>query len=100
MLKIRLARMWRKKLPFYQVVLTEHTKKPQAWFKEKLWWFNPLKHESSIDADAVKLWISKWANPSPRVAKLLFSQTKDDFFKKFYEEWVIERKTRNPEKYD
>ena len=99
MLKIRLARAWRRKLPFYQVVLTEHTKKPQGGFKEKLGRFNPLKHEMELDIEAIKSRIGKGAKPSERVAKLAFSQTKDEMFKKYYEEKNITRAVRNPDKH-
>ena len=84
MLKIRLARHGRKKLPFYRIVLTEHTKPAKAWYKLVLGWFNPLSHTMRADVSAIKEWISKWAQPTERVAKLLFADTKDDFFKKYF----------------
>jgi ribosomal protein S16 len=43
-----------------------------------------------VNLDEVKLWISKGAQPSERVAKLLYKSTNDAMFKKFYKE--IERK--------
>ncbi|HRU49970.1 MAG TPA: 30S ribosomal protein S16 [Candidatus Absconditabacterales bacterium] len=84
MLKIRLARHGRKKLPFYRIVLTEHTKPAQAGYKLVLGWFNPLSHTMEADIPAIKEWISKGAQPTERVAKLLFADTKDDFFKKYF----------------
>ena len=84
MLKIRLARHGRKKAPFYRIVLTEHTKPAQSGYQTVLWWFNPLAHTMSAKIDEIKLWISKGAQPSERVAKLLFADTKDEFFKKFF----------------
>ena len=86
MLKIRLARGWRKGLPFYRIVLTEHTKPAQSGYKLVLWRFNPLSHTMDVNLDEVKLWISKGAQPSERVAKLLYADTKDDFFKKYFQE--------------
>ena len=59
MLKIRLARGGKHKAPFYRVVLTEHTKPVKSGYKLVLGWFDPLKHTSKIDADAVKEWIAK-----------------------------------------
>ena len=85
-MKIRLARGWRKGLPFYRIVLTEHTKPAQSGYKLVLWRFNPLSHTMDVNLDEVKLWISKGAQPSERVAKLLYADTKDDFFKKYFQE--------------
>ena len=38
------------------------------------------------DLDEIKLWLSKWAQLSERVAKLLYANTKDDMFKKYFTE--------------
>jgi small subunit ribosomal protein S16 len=86
MLKIRLARHGRKKAPFYRIVLTEHTKPSQHGYKTVLGRFNPLAHTMEAKVDEIKDWISKGAQPSERVAKLLFAHTKDDLFKKFFVE--------------
>ena len=90
MLAIRLSRQGRSKRPFYRVVLTEHTKPAQCGHLEVLGSYDPLKHVLDVNVDAIKSWIEKWAKPSERVAKLLFKQTNDNMFKKFYKE--IERK--------
>ena len=86
MLKIRLARHGRKNLPFYRIVLTEHTRPAQSGYKLVLWWFNPTAHEIDVNLDEVKIWLSKWAQLSERVAKLLYAKTKDDMFKKYFTE--------------
>ena len=86
MLKIRLARHGRKKAPFYRIVLTEHTKPAQSGYQTVLGWFNPLAHTMEAKIDEIKSWIAKGAKPSERVAKLLFADTKDEFFKKFFVE--------------
>lgn len=99
MLTIRLARGGRKKRAFFRVVLTEHTKPAQSWFKEILWWFDPFLHSSEIQVDKVKERISKWAKPSPRVAKILFNNTKDTMFEKYFVTKNLERKTKNPDKF-
>lgn len=83
MLTIRLARWGRKHLPFFRVVLTDHKKPAQSGYKEVLWWFNPLKHETSLDIAKIKEYIANWVQLSSRVAKLAFNQTKDETFKKF-----------------
>ena len=86
MLKIRLARHGRKGLPFYRIVLTEHTRPAQSGYKLVLWRYNPISHEMDVNLDEVKLWISKGAQLSERVAKLLYAQTKDEMFKKYFQE--------------
>jgi len=86
MLKIRLARHGRKNLPFYRIVLTEHTRPAQSGYKLVLWWYNPIAHEMDVNLDEVKIWLSKWAQLSERVAKLLYANTKDDMFKKYFSE--------------
>jgi len=86
MLKIRLARHGRKNLPFYRIVLTEHTRPAQSGYKLVLWWFNPIAHEMDVNLDEIKIWLSKWAQLSERVAKLLYAKTKDDMFKKYFTE--------------
>lgn len=86
MLKIRLARHGRKKAPFYRIVLTEHTKPCQNGYKTVLGRFNPLAHTMEAKVDEIKNWISQGAQPSERVAKLLFAHTKDELFKKFFVE--------------
>ena len=98
MLKIRLARHGRTNLPFYRIVLTEHTKSAQTWYKLVLWWFNPISHEMDVNIDEVKSWISKWAQPSERVAKLLFANTKDQMFKKYFQERISKKSLEKHDK--
>ena len=95
MLKIRLARGGRRKAPFFRVVLTEHTKPVQSGYKEVLGWFNPLKHTTELDIDAIKEWIGKGAQPSNRVAKLCLKHSQDEFFKKYIQESDRVRKVKN-----
>ena len=86
MLKIRLARHGRKNLPFYRIVLTEHTRPAQSGYKLVLWRYNPIAHDMDVNLDEVKIWLSKWAQLSERVAKLLYAKTKDEMFKKYFTE--------------
>jgi ribosomal protein S16 len=60
--------------------------------------FDPLKHEFIADTSAIKELIAQGAQPSERVAKLLFKSTNDPFYKTFYKE--VERKgvTKNEKK--
>ena len=48
MLKIRLSRAWKKNMPFFRVVLTEHTAAAKHWYKEVLGFYNPLTQEFHI----------------------------------------------------
>ena len=83
MLRIRLARGWKHKSPFYRIVLTEHSKPVKSGYAEVLWWFDPLHHKVELDTAKAKAWIEKWAQPSNRVAKLAYNFSKDEFFKKY-----------------
>ena len=100
MLTIRLARHWRKKRAFYRIVLTEHTKPIQSWYKLILWWFDPYSKQSKINLDAAKSWITKWAKPSPRVAKIIHKETDDESFAVYYTKKNIDRKVKNPDKFE
>lgn len=71
MLKVRLARAWKKNSPFFRVVLTEHTAPSKSWYKEVLWFYNPLSKEFKLnDLDKIKKYIGNWAQLSDRVVKL------------------------------
>ena len=95
MLRIRLARHGRRKRPVFRIVLTEHTKPVKSWYKEVLWVYDPILHKLEVNVEKIKEWISKWAQPSERVAKLLFKQTNDELFKKYFK--IVER-NRKPKK--
>lgn len=97
MLKIRLARGWRTKSPFFRIVLTEHTKSCKSWYQAVLGWYNPLRHETDMNVDLIKEWIGKGAQPSNRVAKIALWFSKDTFFEKYIVKNDRVRKTRNPE---
>jgi small subunit ribosomal protein S16 len=98
MLVIRLSRHGRKNLAVYRVVLSEHTKPVKYGYKEVLWSYDPIQHELKVDVESIVSWIKKWAQPSERVAKLLFNQTKDEFFNKFIEQrerkWVTKKEEK------
>jgi len=72
MLKIRLARAWKKNSPFFRIVLTEHTAPAKSGYKEVLGFFNPISKEFKLNnIDMIKKYISHWAQFSPRVEKLV-----------------------------
>ena len=98
MLSIRLSRHGRTKLPFYRVVLTEHTKPAKSGYQAVLWRFDPMKHTLEVDVATIKDWIAKGAQLSERVAKLLYAHTKDALFQKFFVERTRVGKTKKEEK--
>ena len=72
MLKIRLARAGKRNMPFFRVVVTEHTKAAKHGYKEVLGLYNPISKEFNLkDLDKVKKYISHGAQFSPRVEKLI-----------------------------
>ncbi len=72
MLKIRLSRAGKRNMPFFKIVLTEHTKAAKHGYKKVLGFFNPISKEFKIkDVEEVKKYISNWAQFSPRMKKLL-----------------------------
>jgi small subunit ribosomal protein S16 len=75
MVTIRLSRGGAKKRPFYHVVVTDSRTPRDGRYIERLGFFNPLaaKHEETlrVDAERVKYWVSKGAQPSDRVQYLL-----------------------------
>ena len=95
MLIIRLSRHWRTKKPFYRVVLTEHSKPAKSWYQSVLWFYDPLNHKLEVKVDEIKSYILNWSQVSSRLAKMLFNQTKDSVFSKFF---VHNTKNRKPKK--
>ena len=75
MVTIRLSRGGAKKRPFYHVVVTDRRSPRDGRYIERLGFFNPLavSHEETlrVDAERVKYWVSKGAQPSDRVQYLL-----------------------------
>lgn len=72
MLKIRLSRAGKKNMPFFRVVLTEHTAAAKHWYKEVLGFYNPLTKEFKIkDTEKVKSYLLNGVQFSPRVEKLI-----------------------------
>lgn len=96
---IRLARVGRRNLASFRVVLTEHTKPVKAGYSEVLGQFNPIQHKFTINADRVKELIAKGSQMSERVAKLMYKETGDATYKKFFTERTSTSKTKNPDKY-
>lgn len=100
MLTIRLARVGRRNLAMFRVVLTEHSKPSKCGYKEVLGSYNPLSHTLSVDFDAIKKYVAQGASLSERVAKLVYKETNDENYKKFFITRQSVSKTKNPDKYN
>ena len=71
MVKIRLMRMGRKKIPFYRIVVIDSKKARDAEYIEKVGHYDPQKKELRLNRDRIEYWISKGAQPTNTVAKLM-----------------------------
>lgn len=76
MLMIRLSRIGKKKKPFYRVVVIEKTRPRDGRIKEAVGTYDPLKKpaEIKLDADRVKYWIGRGAQPSDTVRSFIRAQ--------------------------
>jgi small subunit ribosomal protein S16 len=75
-LTIRLARIGKKKKPFYRVVVIERTKPRNGRFVENVGTYDPLKKpaELKLNADRIKHWLGLGAQPSDTVRSFLRRQ--------------------------
>jgi small subunit ribosomal protein S16 len=74
--RIRLARIGSKKNPIYRVVVADARSPRDGRFIEIVGRYNPQTDPSTIDLDAEKIrdWISKGAQPSESVRRLMKTQ--------------------------
>ncbi len=75
-LKIRLSRGGAKKRPFYRIVVADSRMPRDGRFVERLGTFDPLKPKDAadrvvLDVEKAKDWMTKGAQPSDRVLRLL-----------------------------
>jgi small subunit ribosomal protein S16 len=75
-LTIRLARIGKKKKPFYRVVVIERTRPRDGRVKEAVGTYDPLKKpaEIKLDAERIKYWLGQGAQPSDTVRSFLKGQ--------------------------
>ncbi len=71
--KIRLARHGSKKAPFYRIVVADARSPRDGAFIDRVGTYDPRKSPSDIQVnnDKAKEWISKGAQPTDQVRKLL-----------------------------
>jgi small subunit ribosomal protein S16 len=76
LLKIRLARVGKKKQPTYRVVIADARAPRDGKYVEIVGSYNPRTEPDTfvIDEDKVKDWLSKGAQPTMRMRKLLARQ--------------------------
>ncbi|PYB74153.1 MULTISPECIES: 30S ribosomal protein S16 [Rhizobium] len=75
-LKIRLARGGSKKRPYYQIVVADARSPRDGRFLEKVGSWNPMLGKDNekrveLNADLIKEWIAKGAQPTDRVLRFL-----------------------------
>jgi small subunit ribosomal protein S16 len=73
LLRIRLRRTGKKKKPSYRIVVADSRSPRDGAFVEILGIYDPLTEPATVTVDAAKVrdWISKGAQPSESVEKLL-----------------------------
>ncbi|MBZ5539094.1 MAG: 30S ribosomal protein S16 [Acidobacteriia bacterium] len=73
MLTIRLARIGKKKKPFYRVVVIERTRSRDGRTVDAVGTYDPLKKpaEIKLDAERIKYWLGHGAQPSDTVRSFL-----------------------------
>ncbi len=71
--KIRLKRMGQKKAPFYRIVVADARVPRDGKAIAEIGTYDPTKDPSiiKVDAEAAKEWISKGAQPTDTVSRLL-----------------------------
>ena len=75
MVRIRLARHGSKKNPFYHITVADQRRSRDGRFIERVGYFNPVAkgnaQEYRIEMDRVDYWLSKGAQPTDMVKKLV-----------------------------
>ncbi|MGI2335191.1 MAG: 30S ribosomal protein S16 [Dehalogenimonas sp.] len=73
MLKIKLRRMGAPKKPSYRIVISDSRSARNGAFLETIGHYDPMTNPEtvSIEADKAKAWISKGAQPTDTVNRLL-----------------------------
>ena len=76
MLTIRLARIGKKKKPFYRVVVIESSKPRDGRVVELVGTYDPLKKpaEIKLNAERIKHWLGVGAQPSDTVRSFIHQQ--------------------------
>ncbi|HNW20165.1 MAG TPA: 30S ribosomal protein S16 [bacterium] len=73
MLKIKLARIGKKKAPFYRFIISEVGRDPYGRILENLGSYNPKSKELQAKAERINYWLSQGAQMTTTVNNLLVS---------------------------
>jgi small subunit ribosomal protein S16 len=78
LLAIRLMRMGAKKRPSYRIVVKEKLSKRDGAYLENLGTYNPTQQpaEIKLNAERVQYWLSKGAQPTETVSRLIKANAK------------------------
>jgi len=73
LVRIRLARMGARKRPYYRVVVADQKARRDGPFIEVIGSYDPMKEPSEVkvDMDKARSWLTKGAQPTDTVRKLL-----------------------------
>ena len=73
MVKIRLQRQGKKKVPFYQIVVADSRSPRDGKIIEQIGTYDPMTEPSTIvlDNEKVEKWIKNGAKPTPTVKELI-----------------------------
>ena len=73
MVKIRLQRKWKKKAPFYHIVVADSRSPRDGKIIEKIGTYDPMTEPGTINLDKAKVeqWIKNGAKPTPTVKALI-----------------------------
>lgn len=81
MVVIRLSRGGAKKRPFYHIVVADRRRARDGRCIERIGYYNPIPRGKDVglhlDHERALYWISKGAQPSERVQKLIKTQEKN-----------------------
>ena len=71
--KMRLKRMGQKKAPFYRIIVADSRSPRDGRFIEEIGYYDPTKDPAviKVNEELAKKWLSKGAQPTETVGKLL-----------------------------
>jgi small subunit ribosomal protein S16 len=71
MVRILMTKIGRKKVPIYRIVVTDSRKARDGNYIEKVGHYDPRSKKLTLNRDRIEYWISKGAQPTNTVAKLI-----------------------------
>lgn len=71
MLKLRLKRTGRKRLPSYRLVIMENTFRRDGRPIDEVGYYNPINKQYKFDAEKIQKWLGYGVKPTQTVANLL-----------------------------